>query len=420
MGGDLSPSSPLCCADTLSFQASRWPFVYDDLLIFFSPPLAWFLILPLVAVVHLLFSAAWREREEEDEATDEQLQPAKKLRKNVKTERWTTLLSGSWIVDARLMKRVFPFPLLSVVVLLLNDQLWIYSSIQRDKTSREAHWLELSNGFSPNIKTMSSMKYWWGQLLPKHWHGSCMSTCKSTTLQSDKLYITSIHSEAATKRFCSTLRSFFVKKFAHANILDTGALKIKRTNTCSASQFLDLPNVLMSLGFCQSSTYFIPYSKGSQRSPWQGWRGFTTFSSNIYIFLFACLFVGLVSVFLFFGIIFIIFTIALNKSSETAKSEWKPTIFLSILRPLLNHSSMQTETGNVIITINQMDAYKWAILQKAKPTIFIIMITPSLFLIVRVLTWRPVEFGFLHWKTKEKNTQISHNIRNNDSLLYSQ
>lgn len=31
---DLSPSSPLCRDDTLSFQASRWPFVYDDLLIF--------------------------------------------------------------------------------------------------------------------------------------------------------------------------------------------------------------------------------------------------------------------------------------------------------------------------------------------------------------------------------------------------
>lgn len=31
---DLSPSFPLCQDDTLSFQASRWPFVCDDLLIF--------------------------------------------------------------------------------------------------------------------------------------------------------------------------------------------------------------------------------------------------------------------------------------------------------------------------------------------------------------------------------------------------
>ena len=37
--------------DKLSFQASRWPFVCDDLLIFSSPPLAWLFILPLVAVV---------------------------------------------------------------------------------------------------------------------------------------------------------------------------------------------------------------------------------------------------------------------------------------------------------------------------------------------------------------------------------
>lgn len=37
---DLSPSSPLCQDDMLSFQASRWPFVCNDLLIFFSPPLA--------------------------------------------------------------------------------------------------------------------------------------------------------------------------------------------------------------------------------------------------------------------------------------------------------------------------------------------------------------------------------------------
>lgn len=47
---DLSRSSPLCQHDKLSFQASRWPFVCDDLLIFFSPPLAWLFIL-LIAVV---------------------------------------------------------------------------------------------------------------------------------------------------------------------------------------------------------------------------------------------------------------------------------------------------------------------------------------------------------------------------------
>lgn len=47
----LSPSSPLCQDDKLSFQASRWPFVCDDLLIFFSPPLAWLFILLLIAVV---------------------------------------------------------------------------------------------------------------------------------------------------------------------------------------------------------------------------------------------------------------------------------------------------------------------------------------------------------------------------------
>lgn len=35
---DLSPSSPLCRDDTQSFQASRWPFVCDDLLISFSRP----------------------------------------------------------------------------------------------------------------------------------------------------------------------------------------------------------------------------------------------------------------------------------------------------------------------------------------------------------------------------------------------
>lgn len=48
---DLSRSSPLCQDDKLSFQASRWPFVCDDLLIFFSPPLAWLFILLLIAVV---------------------------------------------------------------------------------------------------------------------------------------------------------------------------------------------------------------------------------------------------------------------------------------------------------------------------------------------------------------------------------
>lgn len=37
---DLSPSPPLCLDDNLSSLASRWPFVYDDLLIFVRPPLA--------------------------------------------------------------------------------------------------------------------------------------------------------------------------------------------------------------------------------------------------------------------------------------------------------------------------------------------------------------------------------------------
>lgn len=48
---DLSPSSPLCKDDNLSFQASRWPFVCNDLLIFFSPILVWIFILTLVAAV---------------------------------------------------------------------------------------------------------------------------------------------------------------------------------------------------------------------------------------------------------------------------------------------------------------------------------------------------------------------------------
>jgi len=47
---DLSPSSYLCQDDMLSFQASRWLFVYDDLLIFFSSTLVWLFSLPLVAV----------------------------------------------------------------------------------------------------------------------------------------------------------------------------------------------------------------------------------------------------------------------------------------------------------------------------------------------------------------------------------
>lgn len=48
---DLSPSYPSCLADKLSFAASRWPFVSDDLLILFSPPLPRLFISLLVAVV---------------------------------------------------------------------------------------------------------------------------------------------------------------------------------------------------------------------------------------------------------------------------------------------------------------------------------------------------------------------------------
>lgn len=48
---DLSPSYLSCLDDRLSFGASRWPFVSDDLLILFSPPLPWLFISLLVTVL---------------------------------------------------------------------------------------------------------------------------------------------------------------------------------------------------------------------------------------------------------------------------------------------------------------------------------------------------------------------------------
>lgn len=59
---DSSPSYPSCLDDKLSFGASRWPFVSDDLLILFSPPLPWLFISLLVAVV--LPSSSPGEKEE--------------------------------------------------------------------------------------------------------------------------------------------------------------------------------------------------------------------------------------------------------------------------------------------------------------------------------------------------------------------
>lgn len=59
---DLSPSYLSCLDDRLSFGASRWSFVSDDLLILFSPPLPWLFISLLVAVV--LPSSSPGEKEE--------------------------------------------------------------------------------------------------------------------------------------------------------------------------------------------------------------------------------------------------------------------------------------------------------------------------------------------------------------------
>lgn len=59
---DLSPSYLSCLDDRLSFGASRWPFVSDDLLILFSPPLPWLFISFLAAVV--LPSSSPGEKEE--------------------------------------------------------------------------------------------------------------------------------------------------------------------------------------------------------------------------------------------------------------------------------------------------------------------------------------------------------------------
>lgn len=59
---DLSPSYLSCLDDSLSFAASRWPFVSDDLLILFSPPLPWLFISLLVTVV--LPSSSPGEKEE--------------------------------------------------------------------------------------------------------------------------------------------------------------------------------------------------------------------------------------------------------------------------------------------------------------------------------------------------------------------
>lgn len=76
---DLSQSSPLCRDDKSSFQASRWPFVCDDLLIFFSPHLAWLLILRLVAVV--LPSSSPGERVGQTAATSKEVRRKKAQRK---------------------------------------------------------------------------------------------------------------------------------------------------------------------------------------------------------------------------------------------------------------------------------------------------------------------------------------------------
>lgn len=96
---DLSPSSPLCQDDKLSFEASRWPFVCDDLLIFFSPPLAWLFILPLVAVV--LPSSSPREKVGRTAAASKEVK--KKKKKDAKKERWTRRRSPTfdWLPNCK-------------------------------------------------------------------------------------------------------------------------------------------------------------------------------------------------------------------------------------------------------------------------------------------------------------------------------
>lgn len=109
---DLSRSSPLCQHDKLSFQASRWPFVCDDLLIFFSPPLAWLFILLLIAVV--LPSSSPGEKVGRTAAASEELKKPKKTPKEPEKERkvggWAgrrsfPLLTACCTVDSSSLKK---------------------------------------------------------------------------------------------------------------------------------------------------------------------------------------------------------------------------------------------------------------------------------------------------------------------------
>lgn len=98
---DLSLSAPLCWDDMLSFEASRWPFVYNDPLIFFSPP-AWFLILSLTAVV--LPSSPGEMMEGRTAAASKEVK-----KKGTEKESWmgrrSPILTSCWIVDASSLKR---------------------------------------------------------------------------------------------------------------------------------------------------------------------------------------------------------------------------------------------------------------------------------------------------------------------------
>lgn len=85
---DLSPSYLSCLVDRLSFGASRWPFVSDDLLILFSPPLPWLFISLLVAVV--LPSSSPGEKEERTAAASRD-----SGKKSPKTKEWMARLGST-------------------------------------------------------------------------------------------------------------------------------------------------------------------------------------------------------------------------------------------------------------------------------------------------------------------------------------
>ncbi len=118
---DLSLSSPLCWDDKLSFQPSRWPFVCDDPLIFFSAPLVPLLILPLITVV--LPSSSPEEKLQQTAAA------SKDRKKDAKSERWTERQSSTsdWLLNYQclisaeeLIGKSQVLPPFSVVVLLCD------------------------------------------------------------------------------------------------------------------------------------------------------------------------------------------------------------------------------------------------------------------------------------------------------------